>query len=93
MAKTGYRSPRQKWKRVNWITGFQDVPLEWTVVDSNNGRVKTVRAYSQTDAVKEAVRIGVYPRKSRHVHPRQGGTTVRLMSEDEFQDLISKITG
>jgi len=60
----------------------------WTVVDTDSGNWKYVRATSQKEAWTRAARKGYVAKKTDHVRPKGGDA--ELMERKEFNEWVSQ---
>lgn len=78
--------------RPEWKDDFIPVQPEWILYDSETDRIKFRHARSQKEAIKKALALGIQPRKSLDVCPRDRGVHMDIMKPHEFRAFMDSLT-
>ena len=65
---------------------------EWILFSSESQELRICRAEDQREAVKEALRRGMYLGDTHDVRPRVASEELELMSNQDFFDYIDSLT-
>jgi len=76
--------------RPEWMDRLRGETTEWLLYTSS-GSIKYIRARTQVEALKKAVRRGIEVSDTNDIRPRVGRRDARLMSNREFAAKLGEI--
>ena len=79
-------------ERPSWIDNVTNpVNSEWILYDSKTQKLRFAKASNQKEAIKIALERNIIPRVSEDIRPREGDSTDKIMSPEEFNSFIQQI--
>lgn len=89
------RRSRKKYPRVlpGWRDNFPGIEPEWVVYDSETDDMTRVHASTHREAIRKGLGMGVRPRTSMDVFPRNRDSEVEVMKPREFKEFMAKLAG